>query len=116
MPSTPTGTTHASASPNREPTTALVTRSPMSRNPPMAVRMPSAHREKSLHQRYSGLQGVRRRQQIGAGTLRRRLGGDVAYRRRRRVELPDDRRHGGGQHLLAADVRRVSAFRSAIPL
>ena len=42
MPITPTTTTHASESPNRLPTTALVTRSPMSRNPPIAVRMPSA--------------------------------------------------------------------------
>ena len=39
---TPTITTQAKPSPNREPTTALVTRSPMSRKPPMAVRMPSA--------------------------------------------------------------------------
>jgi hypothetical protein len=42
MPSTPTGTTQSSASPKRDPTTELVTRSPISRKPPIAVRMPSA--------------------------------------------------------------------------
>lgn len=42
IPTTPTTTTQPSDMPNREPTTALVTMSPMSRNPPMAVRMPSA--------------------------------------------------------------------------
>src|SRR4051812_40876553 len=40
MPSTPTGTTHASFSPKREPVSAFATRSPMSTKPPMAVRMP----------------------------------------------------------------------------
>src|SRR4051794_40513016 len=40
MPSTPTGTTHASFRPKRAPTAALATRSPMSTNPPIAVRIP----------------------------------------------------------------------------
>ena len=42
MPSTPTITTSPSDQPNRAPTWALVTRSPMSTKPPMAVRMPRA--------------------------------------------------------------------------
>jgi hypothetical protein len=40
MPTTPTTTTQARERPKRDPTTAFVTRSPMSTNPPMAVRMP----------------------------------------------------------------------------
>src|SRR5437868_6429618 len=40
MPTTPIGTTHASSSPNRAPTAALATRSPMSTKPPIAVRIP----------------------------------------------------------------------------
>jgi hypothetical protein len=42
MPITPTTTAQPSESPNREPTTALITKSPISRNPPIAVRMPRA--------------------------------------------------------------------------
>jgi hypothetical protein len=42
IPMTPTTTAQPSESPNRDPTTALVTKSPMSRKPPIAVRMPSA--------------------------------------------------------------------------
>ena len=42
MPITPTTTTQTSAKPKRDPTTVLVTKSPMSTNPPMAVRIPSA--------------------------------------------------------------------------
>lgn len=42
MPTTPITTTHASESPKRDLTTALVTRSPISTKPPIAVRMPSA--------------------------------------------------------------------------
>src|SRR5436190_13771105 len=42
IPTTPTTTTHAKDIPNRAPTTALVTRSPMSTKPPIAVRMPRA--------------------------------------------------------------------------
>ena len=42
MPITPTTTTIPSDSPKRAPTWALVTMSPMSTKPPMAVRMPSA--------------------------------------------------------------------------
>src|SRR3954454_5861417 len=42
MPTTPTMTTHPRDRPNRAPTWALVTRSPMSTKPPIAVRMPSA--------------------------------------------------------------------------
>ena len=40
MPTIPTRTTHARFMPKRAPTEALATRSPMSTNPPMAVRMP----------------------------------------------------------------------------
>src|SRR5215207_7639232 len=40
MPTTPTTTTQASRMPNRAPVSAFATRSPMSTNPPNAVRMP----------------------------------------------------------------------------
>ena len=49
MPMTPTMTTQVSVSPKREPTTLLVTRSPMSTKPPMAVRTPERDREERLH-------------------------------------------------------------------
>jgi hypothetical protein len=42
IPITPTTTAQPSESPKREPTTALVTRSPISTKPPIAVRMPRA--------------------------------------------------------------------------
>ena len=42
IPSTPSATTQPSDSPNRAPAWALVTMSPMSTKPPIAVRMPSA--------------------------------------------------------------------------
>src|SRR4051794_2803398 len=42
MPTTPTMTTQPRERPNRAPTCALVTRSPMSTKPPIAVRMPRA--------------------------------------------------------------------------
>src|SRR3954462_15966126 len=41
IPITPTTTTQARSQPKRAPTSALATRSPMSTNPPMAVRTPS---------------------------------------------------------------------------
>src|SRR5215218_4903976 len=40
MPTTPTTTTQASRMPNRAPVSAFATRSPMSTNPPNAVRTP----------------------------------------------------------------------------
>jgi hypothetical protein len=42
IPTTPRTVTHAKADPNRAPTRALVTRSPMSTNPPIAVNTPNA--------------------------------------------------------------------------
>ena len=80
IPSTPTGTTQASASPNLDPTTALVTRSPISRNPPMAVRMPRATAKIFF---ISGSPArVRRRHRAGADATRMGRVGRAAHARR----------------------------------
>src|SRR5215207_3020986 len=77
MPATPTTTTHARFIRNRAPLWALATRSPMSTNPPMAVRMPrvtwmifftssrSVLVDEALERVSVGTQGLRHLGQVG---------------------------------------------------
>src|SRR3954447_7360221 len=63
MPMTPSTVAHARDNPNRDPTWALVTRSPMSTKPPIAVRMPSATANNFFtgsppHRRLGSLQAI----------------------------------------------------------
>ncbi len=70
MPTTPTGTTHASVMRKRAPVSALATRSPMSTKPPIAVRMPRKIPRNALHDSWS--------------SRSRRASASAAQRRRRR--------------------------------
>ena len=101
MPTTPTATTHASDMPKREPTTAFVTRSPMSTKPPIAVSTPRATAKSFFIRRPSALRGPRRVRPTSRPSRRlgraprarrsRRRGRRAAPSRRRRAAVPRSR-------------------------